>query len=71
VAEARWSFVDGQMRDVRGRYEFTALNDQHAFLRVPEDDDLAVGDRLVCGISHPCGALISGECSRWLTTNTA
>jgi len=56
VAEARWSFVDGQMRDVRGRYEFTALNDQHAFLRVPEDDDLAVGDRLVCGISHPCGA---------------
>ncbi len=56
VAEKRWSSVDGQMRDVRGRYKFTALNDQHAFLQVPEDDELAVGDRLVCGISHPCGA---------------
>ena len=56
VADRRWSSVDGQMRDVRGRYEFTTVNDQHAFLRVPEDDELAVGDRLVCGISHPCGA---------------
>jgi D-serine dehydratase len=29
-----------------------ALNDQHAFLR----GDLAVGDVVVCGISHPCTA---------------
>jgi D-serine deaminase-like pyridoxal phosphate-dependent protein len=30
-----------------------ALNDQHAFLR---GDSLAVGDVVVCGISHPCTA---------------
>jgi D-serine deaminase-like pyridoxal phosphate-dependent protein len=29
-----------------------ALNDQHAFLR----GELAVGDVVVCGISHPCTA---------------
>jgi len=56
VAERVWSYSNGQMRDVRGRYEFTALNDQHAFMVVPEEDPLAVGDRVVCGISHPCGA---------------
>lgn len=56
VAERVWSYTDNQMRDVRGRYEVTALNDQHAFMRVPEEDPLAVGDRVVCGISHPCGA---------------
>ena len=32
--------------------EVTALNDQHAFLR----GYLAVGDVVVCGISHPCTA---------------
>jgi D-serine deaminase-like pyridoxal phosphate-dependent protein len=30
------------------------LNDQHAYLRLPADDELAVGDLLGCGISHPC-----------------
>lgn len=37
-------------------YEIFDLNDQHAFLRVPEEDSLAVGDQVVSGISHPCGA---------------
>ena len=32
-----------------------ALNDQHAYLRDP-DGALAVGDTVVCGISHPCTA---------------
>ncbi|MGI9511211.1 MAG: amino acid deaminase [Geminicoccaceae bacterium] len=31
-----------------------ALNDQHAFLDVPEDSPLQVGDILTFGISHPC-----------------
>jgi D-serine dehydratase len=34
------------------------MNDQHAYLRLPEDgsidDVLAVGDLVGCGISHPC-----------------
>ena len=34
------------------------MNDQHAYLRLPEGDplceDLAVGDLVGCGISHPC-----------------
>jgi D-serine deaminase-like pyridoxal phosphate-dependent protein len=32
----------------------TELNDQHAFLRLPAHDSLAVGDLVGCGISHPC-----------------
>ena len=31
-----------------------SLNDQHAFLDVPEDSPLQVGDILTFGISHPC-----------------
>lgn len=38
------------------RWRVTALNDQHAYLRGEEDSRLAlaVGDRVVLGISHPC-----------------
>jgi D-serine dehydratase len=32
----------------------TALNDQHAHMAVPSDADLAVGDMIAVGISHPC-----------------
>ena len=35
-------------------HETIALNDQHAFLDVPEDTPLKVGDILTFGISHPC-----------------
>jgi D-serine dehydratase len=35
----------------------TKLNDQHAFLEVPPTVDLAVGDVLEFGISHPCTCL--------------
>lgn len=34
----------------------TALNDQHAYLKVPDGDELAVGDLVGCGVSHPCTA---------------
>jgi len=30
------------------------MNDQHAYLRLPEDAGLRVGDLVGCGISHPC-----------------
>jgi D-serine dehydratase len=33
------------------------LNDQHAFLGLPIDSDLAVGDIVAFGISHPCTCL--------------
>jgi D-serine dehydratase len=33
------------------------LNDQHAFLTLPADCDLTVGDILCLGISHPCTCL--------------
>jgi D-serine deaminase-like pyridoxal phosphate-dependent protein len=42
-------------RDATG-ITVTSLNDQHAFLAVPERDPLVPGDWLGCGISHPCTA---------------
>jgi D-serine dehydratase len=35
-------------------WQVVKLNDQHAYLRVPENADLRVGDLVGCGISHPC-----------------
>lgn len=34
--------------------EISAVNDQHAFLRLPAGDPLAVGDVVRLGLSHPC-----------------
>lgn len=31
-----------------------ALNDQHAYMTVTADCDIAVGDMIACAISHPC-----------------
>jgi D-serine deaminase-like pyridoxal phosphate-dependent protein len=36
--------------------KITAMNDQHAYLRVAPGTELAVGDLLGCGIIHPCTA---------------
>lgn len=58
--------ADGRRGSAAG-YRITALADQHAFLRydaeseresesVPSVPALAVGDIVVCGISHPCTA---------------
>ena len=44
----------GQIRDVRGTMSVTALNDQHAFVRLEPGTQLEVGDRVGFGISHPC-----------------
>jgi len=35
-------------------WQVTALNDQHAFLRLPAGASLSVGDLVCLGISHPC-----------------
>jgi D-serine deaminase-like pyridoxal phosphate-dependent protein len=43
---------DGALRPVE-RVSVTALNDQHAYLSDPARE-VAVGDWVVCGISHPC-----------------
>jgi D-serine deaminase-like pyridoxal phosphate-dependent protein len=32
----------------------TKLNDQHAFVRVPEETEVGVGDVIRFGLSHPC-----------------
>ena len=37
--------------------QVTRLNDQHAFLKLAPEDDLAVGDVIEFGISHPCTCL--------------
>ena len=35
-------------------WTFTRMNDQHGYVRVPEDATVAVGDYVALGISHPC-----------------
>ena len=35
-------------------WTFTRMNDQHGYIRVPEDATVAVGDFVALGISHPC-----------------
>ena len=42
--------------DLPAGAEIVKMNDQHAYLRWPEDAaaDIQVGDLLGCGISHPC-----------------
>lgn len=39
-----------------GTAEIFAMNDQHAFVRLPADSDWQVGDMIGSGISHPCTA---------------
>jgi D-serine dehydratase len=35
-------------------WQVQKLNDQHAYLQLPDGADLNVGDLVGCGISHPC-----------------
>lgn len=46
--------VDGSAPRPVTDFTVTALNDQHAYLRVPEDDSLTPGQWVGAGISHPC-----------------
>jgi D-serine dehydratase len=53
----QWQFRKG--RDARPRAiphdaKVKAMNDQHAYLHIPPDADVRVGDFIGCGISHPC-----------------
>ena len=45
---------DRMPRALSGSYVITALNDQHAFMRVPRGAGVKVGDMIGCAISHPC-----------------
>jgi len=36
------------------QYQILKLDDQHAFLSIPENSPIKVGDMVACGISHPC-----------------
>jgi D-serine dehydratase len=41
-------------RPLEAGHRVTKLNDQHAYVQVPEGSRLQVGDMLAFGISHPC-----------------
>ncbi len=38
-------------------WRITGANDQHAYLTLPSDVDLRIGDRIGLGVSHPCTTL--------------
>ncbi len=42
------------LRSVHGEMTIFDLNDQHAYVRLREGDELVPGDLVGCGISHPC-----------------
>lgn len=45
---------DGRMIRLNGELEVFRLDDQHAYAKVAPGFDLAVGEVVGCGISHPC-----------------
>jgi len=45
---------DSRPAGIAGSFETLGLNDQHLYLRIPENADLQLGDLLGFGISHPC-----------------
>lgn len=46
--------TDGRPEPLDDRWRITRLDDQHAYLDLPDGVDLRVGDMVACGISHPC-----------------
>nr|WP_310616161.1 alanine racemase [Pantoea cypripedii] len=48
--------ADGSAPRAAGAMRISEVNDQHAYLLLPEEDELKVGDWIGCGISHPCTA---------------
>ncbi|MBR0716439.1 alanine racemase [Bradyrhizobium liaoningense] len=46
-----------EQQDLADELTVTRLNDQHAFIQVPVDSPLAVGNIIAFGISHPCTCL--------------
>jgi D-serine dehydratase len=47
IGESRTTPLDRNWRIDR-------MNDQHAYLHLPDGADVAIGDLICCGISHPC-----------------
>lgn len=43
-------------------WTISGMNDQHGHLRLPEGADVAIGDLIACGVSHPCTTF-----DRWQT----
>jgi D-serine dehydratase len=57
LPHVQWQFRSGRdtlPQSVPGDWKISAMNDQHAYLRIPADADLRVGDLIGSGISHPC-----------------
>ncbi|WP_345830291.1 alanine racemase (plasmid) [Pantoea sp. BRR-3P] len=48
--------ADGSAPRSATHLRISDVNDQHAYLLLPENDPLQVGDWVGCGISHPCTA---------------
>jgi D-serine dehydratase len=46
--------ADAVPRALPDGYAITALNDQHAFMKIPPNAGLHVGDMIGCTIAHPC-----------------
>ena len=44
----------GAPQPLESGYHIVKLNDQHAYLRLPPESPLEVGDLVALGISHPC-----------------
>ncbi len=53
----------GERTPLDATWRISALNDQHAYLRLPAGADVRVGDLVGCGISHPCATF---DRWRWL-----
>ena len=49
-----WVWRDGSGRAIGDGAAVTALNDQHAFVRLPAGADLRVGEVVGFDVSHPC-----------------
>lgn len=47
---------DGELMPVDDQLKIVDLNDQHAYVQVSEGFELAIGDLIGCGISHPCAS---------------
>ncbi|MBA0038967.1 alanine racemase [Pantoea sp. BIGb0393] len=48
--------ADGSAPRAATHLRISDVNDQHAYLLLPDDEKLQVGDWVGCGISHPCTA---------------
>ena len=59
LPRVQWQFRSGRdtlPQPAPGEWKISAMNDQHAYLRIPAEADLRVGDLIGSGISHPCTA---------------